>query len=403
MASLVIKKLKYSGDRFYFESPEFGKGLNIIEASNGSGKTTFFMLLYYSLGGTVEQFSKSKDKYHKQIVEDKNGFVETDLFINDHFYKIKRHISKNEIIVTSKSDINIFPVNRGAKTKERFSDWLLSELGIPKIQFAQGYKKFFLSFYDYIRLIYHNQQPDPNHIYKKPDRENFYSDSREIRKAIFQILIGEYSIEYYKKLAEQKQFEMERGKSKNKLEEYEKLVREQSDEIVNTPFILKQIQEKSEQLQRLKANRKKSKKTRSNIQPLTNINDFKSDLLNAEIELATKKHTLVSLQSEKSNFLDLRRLAILELSQIKKIISTHEQLNLFSADVCPYCLREIERKKDHCVCGSIINEADYERFFYNHEEYVDIWKSKQKSLNTIDDAISGVSEKVTECNHQINK
>lgn len=41
MGNLIIKKVIYSGDRYYFESPELGTGINVIIGDNGSGKSTF--------------------------------------------------------------------------------------------------------------------------------------------------------------------------------------------------------------------------------------------------------------------------------------------------------------------------------------------------------------------------
>jgi DNA repair exonuclease SbcCD ATPase subunit len=41
MGSIIINKVKYSGEKYYFESPRLHKGLNIIEGPNGTGKSTF--------------------------------------------------------------------------------------------------------------------------------------------------------------------------------------------------------------------------------------------------------------------------------------------------------------------------------------------------------------------------
>jgi hypothetical protein len=85
---------------------------------------------------------------------------------------------------------------------------------------------------------------------------------------------------------------------------------------------------------------------------------------------------------------------ILEVTQISKIIHSHEKLSLFSSDTCPYCLRNVNREKGHCVCGGEVSEEQYERFFYNSEEYSDILKSKQKSIETVDLAISSCKEQI---------
>jgi hypothetical protein len=86
----------------------------------------------------------------------------------------------------------------------------------------------------------------------------------------------------------------------------------------------------------------------------------------------------------------------LEITQITKIIHSHEKLSLFSADTCPYCLRDVSREKGHCVCGKEVEEEQYERFFYSSDEYSDILKSKQKSIDTIDIAIGACQEQANE-------
>lgn len=54
MGLLSIRKVEYLGDRYYFESPCLDSKISIIEGPNGTGKSTFFNLIYYGLGGRVE-------------------------------------------------------------------------------------------------------------------------------------------------------------------------------------------------------------------------------------------------------------------------------------------------------------------------------------------------------------
>lgn len=51
MGSLIVKKIKYSGEKYHYESPELNKGINIILGDNGSGKSTFSYFIEYALGG----------------------------------------------------------------------------------------------------------------------------------------------------------------------------------------------------------------------------------------------------------------------------------------------------------------------------------------------------------------
>ncbi len=56
MGNLVIKKVKYDGEKYYFSSPEFTSGINIIEGDNGSGKSTLCYFIEYCLGGDIKFF-----------------------------------------------------------------------------------------------------------------------------------------------------------------------------------------------------------------------------------------------------------------------------------------------------------------------------------------------------------
>lgn len=84
MATLLIKKVKYIGSNYSYETPELESGLNIIEGENGNGKSTFFNLIYYCLSGTVDEFRSDSREPHNEIVNDKENYVEIDR-ANSHF------------------------------------------------------------------------------------------------------------------------------------------------------------------------------------------------------------------------------------------------------------------------------------------------------------------------------
>ncbi|TOF86221.1 hypothetical protein CGJ12_23025, partial [Vibrio parahaemolyticus] len=79
-----------------------------------------------------------------------------------------------------------------------FSDWILGKLGISVVELFHGYNTFKINISDLMRLIYHDQQPNPEGIYKKPDTNSTYvSDSELVRKAIFELLVGKAYSDYY--------------------------------------------------------------------------------------------------------------------------------------------------------------------------------------------------------------
>src|SRR4051812_40410633 len=157
MGSLLINKVKYSGDNYFFESPQLNPGLNIIEGSNGNGKSTFMNFIYYALSGKVDEFSISNKETHVEITKDKNNYIELDVIINGEGHLLKRFINSNDItIFDSKGDVVVLPINRSKYEKNTFSDWILGKLEIPVVEVFQGVNNFKINFKDLFRLIYHN-------------------------------------------------------------------------------------------------------------------------------------------------------------------------------------------------------------------------------------------------------
>lgn len=99
MGFLSIKKVEYIGDKYYFESPTFDDGVSIIEGPNGTGKSTFFNLVYYGLGGRVEEFDPTSREVHVQIVNDSNNFVRLVIGIDNELFTISRRLRDNNISV----------------------------------------------------------------------------------------------------------------------------------------------------------------------------------------------------------------------------------------------------------------------------------------------------------------
>ncbi|WP_323098166.1 hypothetical protein, partial [Serratia marcescens] len=87
--------------------------------------------------------------------------------------------------------------------------------------------------------------------------------------------------------------------------------------------------------------------------------------------------------------------------RLQKIIHTHRQLEMFTPDTCPYCLKTVERVTDKCVCGNAIDENDYQRYFYDPTEYYTLLKSKVKSLDTMRIAIDTANKELNELRETI--
>lgn len=407
MGFLSIKKVEYIGDQYTFESPTFTDGVSIIAGDNGAGKSTFFNFIHYGLGGRVEEFDPSSREAHKEVVNDTNNLVRLVIGIDGELYTLNRRVSENSITVVKAgqeidgvvADVQAatYPVFRRDDTKI-FSDWLLEKLNIPVVDIFQGGKQFKLNFTDLARLIYHNQSPDPHGIYKPPETGGFLSDSLEIRRAIFQILVGKTLMELYAAIGLQKTADRDYQAAKSVHQEYQDVVTHLLrasgiDTNSNVQALSERIKDFQDQIAALLASRKAFSRGQLGDEQAQQALDAN---MRQVIELEGQRRVIdeqrEQLSREVGRLVDVERSLEADIQRINKVIYAHEQLNLFSRDTCPYCLNDVMRKPGHCVCGVGVEEQDYQRFFYSPAEYLEILKSKTSALSTLRLAIEGVRE-----------
>lgn len=410
MGSLRINSVLYEGNDYYYRSPRFDNNIVIVEGQNGNGKSTLCKLIYHGLGGAVDEFKKTSKEQHQEIVRDKDNYVELDISIGSAGYLVRRLINDNEItltpyelesyedgeeeIILATDETKVLPINRSERKPFTFSDWILEKLDISVIDLSYGAANFKIRFNDLFRLMYHDQSPDPNYIYKRPESENYVSDSIMIRKVIFELLMGEAYSDYYEAISKRRDIEKEKVSSKAIFHEYEAIARELrgSADPKNSTFLRKEIENNDQILEKLHHSREALKKPRKTGDNFNEVENIKNELLKNELLLGDNKKELLDLYREKARLIELRSITRVEVEQVAKIIHTHSQLNLFSADTCPYCLSKVDRPKDNCVCGAPIKEAQYERFFYTESEYKELLKTKQASFKSISIALEDCKE-----------
>ena len=413
MGQLSIHRVHYEGKSYQYSSPELDKfKINIIEAPNGSGKSTFFDLIYYGLGGKVSHFSKSEAVFHKEIANDSSNFVELEIAINKEKYKIIRRISENLITILSDDEIIkqgkavgnflCLNINRSKLDDYVFSDWILEKLDIPSIEIFHAGKNFKVGFNDLSRLIYHNQGTDTNGIYKPADNQNYVSDSAFLRKAIFEVLLGKTLVKLYEAYGKLKRKQSEHDKSLAILNEYKNIVADMHKQlgikdVVNDLHLQRNINDlisANNQLSLVRSSRlkvnvsdntglKQTQKIKDNL----NTNELELISIRNEIDIKIKDIGLIGQVISRTRE---------DAFRLRKIIHTHRQLEMFTPDTCPYCLKNVDRPSDKCVCGSEIDEHDYRRYFYDPSEYYTLLKSKVKSLETMDVALSAAKSELNE-------
>ncbi|WP_421224097.1 AAA family ATPase [Aeromonas enteropelogenes] len=412
MSTLKIHRLNYYGDKYYFESPIMDdENIFILEAPNGCGKTTFFNLLYFGLGGKVSIFNKGSSETHSEIVNDSNNYVELIIKIEGVAYTLIRKMNENIISVISDSrDIYIsgenygkatsFKINRNTSADVIFSDWILDELNIPSIELYNAGHQFKLGFTDIMRLVYHNQGSDIKEIYKPADDANYISDSKYLRKAIFEILVGKAMMSLYKAQGAMKRKQSDYEAASAIFREFQLIVNELISqlglkEIMNDVFLKKEINILEERI--VYNQERKNKLLRDKVSSVDNtavIDDNKRRVISLEKRVSFLSQQLDFLLNKKQTLNSVLLSIYDDVSRIQKIIHTHQQLELFTPDTCPYCLKTVERPTNKCVCGSHVEEDEYRRYFYNPNEYLSLLKSKIKSSETVKSSIADMGEDI---------
>lgn len=387
MGRLAVRQLKYFGDKYFYTSPIFNDGIVIIEAHNGFGKSTLMNLIYYCIGGNVPEFRKNSSKlaYHDQIVNDTNNYAELLIEINEKPYLLTRYFDgKDKIIIrTEDDDVIDTNVKRDNDDQEQlvFSDWILEKLDIEVFDLYQGNTNYKINFNDLLRLIYYDQITEKTKIYKNPTSDNYF-DSLELRKAIFEILLGKNFDKYYKLLADYKKTEKELNTKKSEEKAYSDFLDEVlGKDVPNIVHLNAEVTELLEERKKIEDLRDIARsEVNSTSEILSSIQERKSELVTLELKELDAKNENSKVRSKLDKFLSLQSDMLDEIEQIKKIRYVNNSLNLFTPDTCPYCFAEKQREKGFCICGNKVDEEEYTKFFYNEDDYIELITSKEKAL-----------------------
>lgn len=407
MGNLIIKKVKYSGDKYSFESPELKKGINIIVGDNGSGKSTFSYLIEYGLGGTVKPFikndnsKKNKDDENTIITDDSNNYVILEILINGNEYILKRFIGFNDMLIKEKGKFIKLPINRSVDSPRIFSDWILEKLNITVCEINSGSSHWLLGFKDLFRLLNVDQDSDPKKIFKNPSSENFITESSAIRKSIFETLVGISSEKYYNAFSDFKNAERKRSDAKSILDNFNNL---HSVNIGELSVQNEKLNELSRQLDKLIDSRDTYQKDNvSSEHKITELAEIQGQLISLNIKISEESSLKHKNEIERDKIEGLLNELHDEISQIEKIIFTNKQLDLFSLKYCPFCMSNVNLEEGYCICGSKINDEDYNKFVYNSIEYKQILDHKKKSIKAINTAFDSYSEEILNLEKSILK
>lgn len=144
MGSIRINQVSYFGNNYSYVSPKFNQTISIIEGPNGTGKSTLLNLIYFALGGKVDEFVKGSEEEHKQIVDDTNNFVELDVKLSGQSFNLVRDFKENKIKILSEeaSKFKEFLTKEINESELLLSDWMsykaeLDSSDIDKLTFPR--------------------------------------------------------------------------------------------------------------------------------------------------------------------------------------------------------------------------------------------------------------------------
>lgn len=403
MGNIIIKRVKYDGDIYTYESPELNNGINLIIGDNGSGKSTFTYFIEYCLGGYLKYFNiDNQTEKYLEIINDTNNYIEIEVLINSEKYIFKRFINGNIIHINFNEEYFSLPIYRQqintSSDTQIFSDWLLDKLSIVKQELNLGIKSWKLNINDLLRLIIYDQDTTSKKIFKEPTNLNFVTDSLLIRKTIFEVLIGISSDEYFRKYEELKEVSNLKDKEQLKIDTFNE---KYSGVELDLSKIEDSLKELNADLEILYNQRDIFLSSNKNIDEKSSIiSSLQEEIINNEILLSETSKELRSNQIEYDKIINFYNSQANEINEIEKIIFTNEKLNLFSFKLCPFCMSEHTPTENKCLCGSEIIDDDYEKFIYSSKEYENILKHKKKSLETIQIALDSYSDDI---NKGINK
>ena len=189
--SLIIRRLVVlkSGGKLYDQV--FQPGLNIIRGENSSGKSTIADLIFFSLGGDLQNWTPEAGTIDS---------VHTEVKINGTVYTLSRDVEPGfrpplylfeghlDTAMNDREKWLRYPYARSNNT-ESFSQLLFGLLGFPE-QKTEAHQN--ITIHQILRLLYFDQITPVDEIFRS---ERF--DNRDIRTAVGELLLGVDDLEMH--------------------------------------------------------------------------------------------------------------------------------------------------------------------------------------------------------------
>lgn len=101
----------------------------------------------------------------------------------------------------------------------------------------------------------------------------------------------------------------------------------------------------------------------SNNKTLELMDKQKEHMFSREYDLEKVENNKAHSEQLINKIKYLLRSITAEINEIERIRFLDHKLKLFSPDTCPYCLKQVKRNENKCICGNSVSEEEYEKFF----------------------------------------
>ncbi|MDO5291603.1 MAG: AAA family ATPase [bacterium] len=403
MGRIVIKSLKYEGDKYYYFNDKFKKGLNVVEGDNGNGKSTFTYLIVYALGMEVKYFDSKEKENITVITTDNNNYVALEVEIGNQVYVLKRAIGDNFINIYNPKteEYLILNITRNGYLYEKegktFSDWICNKLNIDIVQMEQYNQRHYLNFEDLMRYVYYEQGNNRTIIGEFGiSSKNYVRNSELMKRAIFEVLMMSFMPEYYQVYNEIRNIQKEIEDKKNEIKSIQII----KDKIVvnidvSEENILMSLEKCKKERQRLVSIRDEIQEEDS---PLgegiqESLLELQKKLIEYTYIISSYDDKVNSAESNLSKSKIVKKDILSEIEMLQKILFTASYIDIIAEDRCPFCNEKVDLSNKRCICGSD-KYLDFSRFIYSDKEYKSMIKSKVKGLQTVERSISSYEEDI---------
>ena len=190
--SLLVERLVVMRNETSVYDEPFHAGVNVIRGENSSGKSTILNLLFYGLGGELNQWSEVALLCTRVIIQARfNGIVATLSRDISDSSGMPMEIFGGEYVDSvngPKSEWMRFPYRR-TSNQESFSQVIFRLLGLPEVLNDVSGK---ITFHQVLRLLYADQLTPVDDIFRF---ERF--DQGNLRDTVGRLLCGAYSNDLY--------------------------------------------------------------------------------------------------------------------------------------------------------------------------------------------------------------